>query len=402
MSKEKKDGYFQKFIFSFFGVLIVAFVLYHTFNSLFDPYVTETVAEVSIKDSISANCFIVRKENVITSDNEGYKVFKVSNGGKVAKNSNVVSFYEDANDVELANEILKLESYLSAIEEIDKQNSIHIADLDIISSQTSNSIKEMLLNVYENDFSKTEKTVEALRYYLAQGQLATGREENYKQVISDLKNQLKQLKSKYSSTEKSVKCDCSGYFVNFTDGYENALSYENIEDVTVSQIENLKPAEINKNEVGKVISENEWYLVCVVDTTDISNVSEGDKLRIGTSLSSVNELVVKVEAINKSDNGKKSVLVMSCMKMNEELSTLRQKEMQIVLKTYNGLKVNSRAIRIKDGKKGVYVKLGNIIRFIETEIIYNSKDYIIVDTDYGYNQLKIYDDVVVKGKGLDG
>ncbi len=402
MNKKKRTDNFQKFIFSFFGVLIVAFVLYHTFNSLFDPYVTETVAEVSIKKSISANCFIVRKENIIKSDNEGYIVYKVSNGGKVAKNSDVVSFYEDAKDVELANEIIRLESFLASIEEIDKQNSIHIPDLDIISAQTSNGIKEMLLNVYENDFAKAEKSLETLRYYIAQGQLATGREEDYKQVISDLNNQLKQLKSKYSSTEKSVKSDYSGYFVNFTDGYENVLDYENIEDVTVQEVENLKPYKVNENEVGKVISENEWYLVCVVDTTDVSNVAEGDKLRIGTSLSSVNELVVKVEAINKSENGQKSVLVFSCMKMNEELATLRQKEMQIVLKNYNGLKVNSRAIRIKDGKKGVYVKLGNIIKFIETDIIYNSKDYVIVDSDYGYNQLKIYDDVVVKGKDLDG
>lgn len=402
MSKKKNNGYFQKFIFAFFGVLIVAFVLYHTFNSLFDPYVTETVAETTIKKSISANCIVVRKENIIKSENKGYKVFKVANGGKVAKNSDVVSFYDDANDVELANEIIKLESYLNAIEEIDKQNSIHIADLDIISSQTGNYIKEMLMNVYENDFVETEKSLELLRYYMAQGQLATGREEDYKQVVSDLKKQLKKLKSEYKSTEKTVKSDYSGYFVNFTDGYENVLSYENIEDVTVDQIENLKPTKIKENEVGKVISENEWYLVCVVDTIDVSNVNEGDKLKIGTSLSLVNELAVKVEAINKSENGKKSVLVLSCMKMNEELATLRQKEMQIVLKTYSGLKVNSRAIRIKDGKKGVYIKLGSVIKFVETDIVYNSKDYVIVETDYGYNQLKIYDDVIVKGKDLDG
>ena len=113
-NKKKLDS-FQKLIFSFFGIVIVAFVLYHTFNSLFDPYVTETVAEVSIKKSISANCIVVRKENIVLSDNQGYKVFKVSNGGKVSKDSTVVSFYEDANDVELANEIINLEKYLNSI-----------------------------------------------------------------------------------------------------------------------------------------------------------------------------------------------------------------------------------------------------------------------------------------------
>ena len=79
-----------------------------------------------------------------------------------------------------------------------------------------------------------------------------------------------------------------------------------------------------------------------------------------------------------------------------------QKEMQIVLKTYKGLKVNSRSVRIKDGEKGVYVKLGSVIKFVKTDIIYNTKDYVIVDSDYGSGSLKIYDDVIVEGKNLDG
>lgn len=406
MSKAKTqngDSGFKKFIFGLFGVLIAAFVLYHTFGSLFvKTYETEVAAEATVKKTISAECFIVRKENIITSDNKGYKVCKVSNGGKVAKNSTVVNFYENASDVEIANEINTLEDYLASIEEIDKQNSIHVADLDIISEQTGNYIQDLLKNVDDNNFTEAQKTLKNLRYYMAQGQLATGREEDYQAVIKECKKELKALKAKYKSTEKSVKSEYSGYFVNYTDGYENALSYEDIEDVTVSKIEGVKADEINANQIGRVISENEWYIVTVVDTTDIKDITEGDKLTISTMLSTVDELSVKVEAINKSNDGKKSALVLSCMKMNEELATLRQKEMQIVLKTYRGLKVNSRSIRIKDGKKGVYVKLGSVIKFVETDIIYNTKDYAIVDSDYGSGSLKIYDDVIVKGKDLDG
>lgn len=406
MSKAKTqngDSGFKKFIFGLFGVLIAAFVLYHTFGSLFvKTYETEVAAEATVKKTISAECFIVRKENIIISDNKGYKVCKVSNGGKVAKNSTVVNFYENASDVEIANEINTLEDYLASIEEIDKQNSIHVADLDIISEQTGNYIQDLLKNVDDNNFTEAQKTLKNLRYYMAQGQLATGREEDYQAVIKECKKELKALKAKYKSTEKSVKSEYSGYFVNYTDGYENALSYEDIEDVTVSKIEGVKPDETNANQIGRVISENEWYIVTVVDTTDIKDITEGDKLTISTMLSTVDELSVKVEAINKSNDGKKSALVLSCMKMNEELATLRQKEMQIVLKTYRGLKVNSRSIRIKDGKKGVYVKLGSVIKFVETDIIYNTKDYAIVDSDYGSGSLKIYDDVIVKGKDLDG
>lgn len=399
---DKKDKFSTRLIFGIFGILIVAFVVYHTFGSAFEPYECEEVAETTVKDIISADCFIVRKENIITSDNKGYKVCKVSNGGKVAKNSDVISFYEKADDVAVANEIYTLESYLKSVEEIDKQNSIHMADLDIISEQTEANIYSFLNYVDNNNFSDAQKVLSELRYYMAQGQLATGREDNYSDVIDNCQAKLDDLKKKYNSNVKTVKSEYSGYFVNFVDGYESAVDYDNVEDITVSQIESLKPKKIDSNQVGRVIIENEWYIVTVLDTVKINGIAKGDKLDISTSLSSVNDITVKVAAINRSDDGKKSAVVLSCMEMNEELATIRQKNMQIVLKTHTGLKVNSKAIRFKDGKKGVYVELGATVKFVPIDVIYNSADYVIVKSNYGENQLKIYDDVIVKGKNLDG
>ncbi len=397
--KEKTTG---RYIYAIFGILIAAFVIYHTFGSLFDPYVTEEAVETTMQKTISTDCLIVRKENIIKSDNKGYKVCKVQNGGKVSKNSTVVSFYNNADDVEIANKINELENYLQAIEEIDKQNSIKLADLDIISEQTQSNIYSLLKNVSSNNFSENDKILNNLRYYLAQGQLATGREKNYKSVIKKCKNELTGLKAKYEKNIKSVKSDYSGYFVNFTDGYENVIDYDKIRDVTVEDFENMKSVKPQNNEIGKVISENEWYIVTVVNTADIKGISEGDSININTSLSSADSLSVNIKKINKSLDGKKSVLIMSCMKMNSELATMREKNMQLVLKTYRGLKVNSKAVRVKNKKTGVYVKLGAVKRFVNVDIIYHSKEYVIVKTENGNNQLKIYDDVIVKGKNLDG
>ena len=397
--KEKTTG---RYIYAIFGILIAAFVIYHTFGSLFDPYVTEEAVETTMQKTISADCLIVRKENIIKSDNKGYKVCKVQNGGKVSKNSTVVSFYNNADDVEIANKINELENYLQAIEEIDKQNSIKLADLDIISEQTQSNIYSLLKNVSSNNFSENDKILNNLRYYLAQGQLATGREKNYKSVIKKCKNELTDLKAKYEKNIKSVKSDYSGYFVNFTDGYENVIDYDKIRDVTVEDFENIKSVKPQNNEIGKVISENEWYIVTVVNTADIKGISEGDSININTSLSSADSLSVNIKKINKSLDGKKSVLIMSCMKMNSELATMREKNMQLVLKTYRGLKVNSKAVRVKNKQTGVYVKLGAVKRFVNVDIIYHSKEYVIVKTENGNNQLKIYDDVIVKGKNLDG
>ncbi len=397
-----KDTKLKRVFFTFFGLLIIATVLYHSFSSLFNPYQTEEAVEMTVKKTVSADCYFVRKENVIKSDISGYKVFRVSNGGKVAKNSAVISYYNKANDVATANEINALEDYLSQIKEIDKQNSIHSADLKIISEQTAANIYSLLGNINSNNLTDAKKSISQLRYFIAQGQLATSRENNYTSVIKSLKKQLKKLKSGYEKDVKKVKSEYSGYFVNFTDGYENAIDYDNIGDITVDDIKNIKAQKVDDNQVGRVISENEWYIVCILNTADINDLSKGDKIKIGTSLSNSDELSVTVKAVNKSSDNKKSAVVFSCMEMNEELATVREQNLEIILKTYKGLKVNKEAIRVKDSQKGVYVERGQIRKFVKTDIIYSSNNYCIVKTNNGNDELKIYDEVIVKGRGLDG
>lgn len=399
MAKSKDS--LKKLLFAFFGVLIGVVVIYHSFASLFDPYVTQEAVETTVKKTVSAQCYIIRKENIITSDNQGFKVYKTANGGKVAKNSPVISFYRNADDVATANEINTLEDYISQIEEIDKQNSIHMADLNIISEQTESNIYSFLNSVNNNQLSDAENSLSQLRYYIAQGQLATGREKNYTKVIKEAKKKLNQLKSKYDQSVDTAKSAYSGYFVNFTDGYESSVDYEKIDEITVQDIEALTPEKVKDNQVGKVISENEWYIATVLNTAEIKDLSKGDKVRISTNLSGTEELSVTVKAINKNDNAGNSAVVFSCMEMNEELSSIRKQEMQIVLKTYKGLKINADSVRVKDGKKGVYIKLGTIKKFVETDIIYSSEDYCIVSSDNANGELRIYDDVIVKGKGLD-
>ena len=402
MAKKAKDNSKLKFLYSVISILIVVFVIYHTFGSLINPYVTQEVVSASIKKTISSDFYVVRKENVITSDYSGYKVFTVPNGDKIAKDSQAVLFYENASDVALANEIIELDNYIKEIEEIDKQNSIQVADIDIISNQAQSSVFDFLKSVNDNNFSKATEDLSSLRYYLAQSQLVTGREQDYSAVISEYRKKLAAKKKEMTHGVKVVKSDYSGYFVNFTDGYENSFDYENIDKITTDQIQRIKANKPSKAEVGKVISENEWYLVTVVDTTDVKDKEKGDTVVINTMLSSVKQLKTTVVAANRSKDGKKTALVLKCMEMNEELSTMRKKNMQIVLNTYTGLKVDAKAIRVKNKQKGVYVKFNNIIRFVPVNVIYSTSEYCIVDTDYSNGQLKIYDDVVVKGKDLDG
>ena len=75
---------------------------------------------------------------------------------------------------------------------------------------------------------------------------------------------------------------------------------------------------------------------------------------------------------------------------------------EIVEQSYSGYKIPSNAIRFnKENNSGVYVLRGKIISFIEVEILYSQEEYVIVSASRtGGRGLKLYDDVVIKGRDV--
>ena len=88
--------------------------------------------------------------------------------------------------------------------------------------------------------------------------------------------------------------------------------------------------------------------------------------------------------------------------MNSTLACMRTGAMTVINKEYTGLKVSKKALRVVKGKTGVYVLSGINIRFLPVEVIYTHEEYVICKQikENADNILRLYDQVVVKGKNL--
>ena len=87
--------------------------------------------------------------------------------------------------------------------------------------------------------------------------------------------------------------------------------------------------------------------------------------------------------------------------MNSELASIRKGSMTIVDKTYSGLKIPAKAIRFEDEKAGVFVVSGMTLKFVTVDILYRTDEYIICEQQVSNESvLRLYDEVVVKGKKL--
>ena len=86
--------------------------------------------------------------------------------------------------------------------------------------------------------------------------------------------------------------------------------------------------------------------------------------------------------------------------MNRDVANLRIHDIEIIVNDYIGMKVNNKAIREKNGEKGVYVQRGNLIQFRKINIITSTEEYSIVECVTDSSYLQQYDTIITEGVDL--
>ena len=146
------------------------------------------------------------------------------------------------------------------------------------------------------------------------------------------------------------------------DGYEGMFDIKKILDIkpeTVSSLLSAKPA-VKSGYIGKVVSEYEWYVTCVLDRNEALNLKVGDSEAVQFLLSSESEVPVTVAAVNYSGNS--CAVVLKCEYMTSKLAVMRKQSIQIIIRDITGIRVSNENIHIVNGQKGCFVLFGNTAR----------------------------------------
>ena len=385
------------------SISLVALILsLQLFRAFYSPISTDTVINYSTYNGIEITAFAIRDESVLTTQKSGYISYNIADGEKVKKNGSVAGVYADRNDANIETEIENLEVTIADLEEINGYNNSEAVDID----KLDGNINEALTNfVSAANGGKISNGVEAsvkLLKLINRRQIATGVIDGFNSQLESAKAELKKLKSGKNGATATIKSDSSGYFVSQIDGYESVINSDDVKKLTPKKLNNLKSEVVDYKGrvVGKIVSDYEWYLAATISLDESLKFKEGDALTLLTGFESIPELPVTVSRINKGKEGNEAVVVFSCNYVNGDLATMRQKEMTVVLETYNGLQVNSKAIRFVDGQKGVFVLSGSSINFVPVNVLYSTDSYCICEEQTTGLRIKLYDEIVVKGKNL--
>ena len=397
-----KNQPWTKIIAVILSVIVIAYMTYNAFAYTYSPVTTERLTEeASIERTFDFKGFVLRDETAISSQSGGTSISLAVDGTRVAKGDCIAISCANNDDASAYTRLKAAKEEYNRLVTLNNQNGVNELSSEKLNDEIQTAYGDILNKIFQNDFSTVSKSVEEFNNKSATRQIMSEGSIDLSDAITTLKEEIDSLESK-NVKYTEVEAPASGYYINNLDGYETTLNYAEADKLTIEQIEKAVEAEPSEaaSASGKLVSSYLWYLAGVVDTKHTKSFPVGKNIIVNFPDEGLEKVSMKVESA-EAVNGKLKVILSSTL-MNETLANMRIENVEIVEQSYSGYKIPSNAIRFnKENNSGVYVLRGKIISFIEVEILYSQEEYVIVSASRtGGRGLKLYDDVVIKGRDV--
>ena len=385
--------------------------------------VTETAYHTKAYDIVESRCMVLRDEEYLPSGSDGVLVYDVTDGDKVTADGVIATAYATQEDVSAIQQAEELDQKIEYLESLNSVNASANVGIDTINGQINERLIALMKGINGHDYSDLSGAEESLLTSILRKQILTGEQGNIDDKIAELKNERAAIGS--PSPVGTVKAGSAGYFVSKVDGFEKTFDIGKLDEITVSDIEDAAPAEIDPADyTGKIVKNVNWYLLCPVsadEATSLSHADETVKVRLPSAIDG--EIPAKIVRVNSFGDSDRAVAILQCNYMSDALSKLRKENVEIIVNEYEGLKISKSALHddditytVTDDKdndtektervQGVYVEYGVELVFKQVVIDYSGDDYIICNpnppdgTLLNGTTVALYDKVVVEGGDL--
>ncbi len=402
MTRKKQQGW-QTLITILLCCVVVFYIGFQSYRSIFSHVDTELAIIHSVFESIETEGLVYRTESVVSESNSGYAYYAIENGTRVAKNSVIASVYGDADSGRIEQEMEQIDQQIAAFKSIQADASSERITLDVINQQTQNSIYRLIQNTETGNFDGLDTAQFDILSLLSKKQIVTGKSVDLSAKIKELETKKASLKSQYHAPKSKIYAPVAGYFADRADGFESILKIDDLEKLSVENLQKHMQSEPSADATvgGKIVSGYEWYMACIVPESYYNVLGVGKTLSLRMSFVLDESVPATVYACNKDNNGNLAV-VFRCDYMSAELSTIRKEKVEVQLVEHTGLKVPKRAIVIDENQQaGVYIRSGNVVAFRKIEQQFSEPaDYVICKEIIEDDYLRMYDDIIVGGRDL--
>lgn len=365
---------------------------------------TEYAVMVSYDDCISAQAYFAREEVIVSGKSGGSVMLKVDNGEKLAKSDIIAVYYDNPEQIEIGNRVNELENQIEDYTYVIAQ-AVNKRDTSKIEAEIINLNSSVASAVRNGFVSECSDDVETLKSLIVRRGLIYGNLSDIEARLNDLTAEKNALNSRLTGHREEIIAAQSGYFCTETDGYENILSPKSLSTMTTEQFLNLPniAGTVPENAIGRIATNFEWYAAVRLPTEQAEKIIERFSVskRLKIKINSINsETSVYLDSRRFLGEGY-TMLVFRGTDVSAELLGVRSSNIDIILKTYTGIKIPKNALRQVDDVWGVYCRSGQRLIFKPVDILFETDTYYIAKSEgLSSKDVYIYDEIVVSGKEL--
>ena len=368
---------------------IAAYFVYNVASSLYAPLMTATVTQYEAGAGYYASGFVVRAEEVVTSEYDT-TVLACAEGAHVAANDVVATGYrsEDAK----TRQIEQLQYAWSAASSVYDQ-----AALD---SSIADSLSHLSQYLARRDMNSVSDLTPELKGLVLRRTSDAADSASLQLRIDDLQAELATLESQAAGDTSDIRAGTAGTFSAAVDGYEYVLTPDRLMEMTVAQFQSVEPDETDANAIGRLITSATWYYACVVPANELSGVEEGDRATLTFARDYYQPVSMRVARLSGNEAGSR-LLILSSDRALQNVTLLRQQSAEIVFASYSGLRVPKSAVRVENGQTGVYILEGTLAKWKPITILHDTgESYVAALDTSSTDNLWPGDELIINAKNL--
>ena len=378
-----------------FAVLAAVLVYFavQLYNYLSDPVTTTLVTEGQAEDTIALNGWLVRDEEVLPAQS-GTLSRVQQEGQRVGVGQVLAMVYANDSALQTVSQIETLELQLQQLQFALTSYLDPDAALKLDTSITGN-ILTLRQSLAGGDYTAAESDIAQLKAAVLKRDHPYTSQEEIQTEIKSVEGQISSLKASLSGAA-AVTAKAAGTYSAVCDGYETVLTTTFLETVTPGALARLQPAG-EQSSMGKLIYGDSWYYVVTLTEEQAAYLKGQGSVTLRFAKGFDQNIRMQVEAVSEPENGQAAV-TLSCRRYLAQTTLLRHQAADVILRTYEGLRVPSNALRVsEEGVTGVYCLDGVTASFRPVAVLYQGQGYALVRPADGTSDtrtLRVGDEVI--------
>ena len=377
---------------------VLVYFAVQLYNYLSDPVNTTLVIAGQAEDTIALNGWLLRDEEVLPAQNGTLSRVR-QEGERVGVGQVLARVYANDGALQTVSQIETLELQLQQLQFALTSYLNPDAALKLDTSITGDilTLRQALTG---GDYTAAEGDIAPLKAAVLKRDHSYASQEEIQTEIKSVEGQIKSLEASLSGT--TVTARASGTYSAVCDGYETVLTKAFLEEVTPGKLARLRPVDEQSN-MGKLIYGDTWYYVVTLPEEQASYLKSQGAVTLRFAKGFDQNIRMQVVSVSAPEDGQAAV-TLSCRKYLAQTTLLRHQAADVILRTYEGLRVPSNALRVsEEGVTGVYCVDGSTAAFRPVTVLYQGQGYALVQPAEGASDtqtLRVGDEVIATAGAL--